>query len=121
MDFQNRERDNTICCNLLRQKYLGERNIFSYKKMTGSQFWKGLLSIIGEAKVSRGMKYILGNGRKIRFLLDTLSGCCGLNLVFPNLFAICNQQEWIIDRVLRNGITNLTFQRAFENVEELEW
>jgi hypothetical protein len=65
----------------LRQKYLGEKNIFSYKKKSGSQFWKGLLTIRGE--VSRGMKYILGDGRKIRFWLDTWYGGCGLDLVFP--------------------------------------
>jgi hypothetical protein len=95
--FKLERGDKTICCNLLRQKYLGEKNIFSYKKKSGSQFWKGLLAIRGE--VSRGMKYILGDGRKIRFWLDTWSGGCGLDLVFPNLLKICNQQEWTIDSV----------------------
>jgi hypothetical protein len=116
--FKIERGDNTICCNLLRQKYLGE-NIFSYKKKSGSQFWKGLISIREE--FSRGVKYILGNGRKIRFWLDTWSGGCGLNLVFPNLYAICNQQEWTIDRVMRNGNINLTFRRGFGSVEENEW
>jgi hypothetical protein len=70
---------------------------------------------------SRGVKYTLGNGRKIRFWLDTWSGGCGLNLVFPNLYAICNQQEWTIDRVMRGGKINLTFRRGFGAVEENEW
>jgi hypothetical protein len=88
--FKIERGDNTICCNLLRQKYLGERSIFSYKKKSGSQFRKGLLAIREE--VNSGLKYTLGNGRKIRFWIDTWSGGCGLNLMFPNLFAICNQQ-----------------------------
>jgi hypothetical protein len=117
--FKIERGDNTICCNLLRQKYLGEKSIFSYKKKSGSQFWKGLLAIRGE--VSRGMNYILGDGRKIRFWLDTWCGGCGLDLVFPNLFKICNQQEWTIDRVLRNGGINLTFRRAFGGAEDVEW
>jgi hypothetical protein len=117
--FKIERGDKTICCNLLRQKYLGEKNIFSYKTKSGSQFWKGLLAIRGE--VSRGMKYILGYGRKIRFWLDTWYGGCGLDLVFPNLFKICNQQEWTIDRVLRNGDINLTFRRAFGGTENAEW
>jgi hypothetical protein len=54
--------DKTISCNLLRQKYVGEKIIFSYMKKSGSQFWKGPLEIRGE--VSRGMKYILGDGGK---------------------------------------------------------
>jgi hypothetical protein len=70
---------------------------------------------------SRGVKYTLGDGRKIRFWLDTWSGGCGLNLAFPNLYAICNQQEWTIDRVMRGGNLNLTFRRGFGAVEEKEW
>jgi hypothetical protein len=64
--------------------------------------YKSLLTIREE--VSRGMKYTPRNGRKTRFWLDTWSGVCGLNLMFPNLFAICNQQEWTIDRVLKEGM-----------------
>jgi hypothetical protein len=42
-------------------------------------------------------------------------------LVFPNLYVICDQQEWTIDRVLRNGNINRTFRRGFGVVEENEW
>jgi hypothetical protein len=41
--FKLERGDNTICCNLLRQKYLGEQSIFSYKKKSGSQFWRGAI------------------------------------------------------------------------------
>jgi hypothetical protein len=68
MALQNRERergDNTLCCNLLRQKYLGEKGVFDYKKYDGSQFWKGLMAVRGD--VARGMIYEVGNGKKTRF------------------------------------------------------
>jgi hypothetical protein len=37
--------DNSICCNLLRRKYLGEKSIFQFKGRKGSQFWRSLLDI----------------------------------------------------------------------------
>jgi hypothetical protein len=67
------------------------------------------------------MKYILGDGRKVRFWLDTWSGGCGLKVMFPNLFTICNQQEWTVDKVLKNGEINLTFRRGFREAEDMEW
>jgi hypothetical protein len=35
----------SICCNLLRRKYLGERGFFSYENTNCSQFWKSLLEV----------------------------------------------------------------------------
>lgn len=34
-----------MCCELLRRKYLGIRNIFQIKRVSGSQFRKGLLGV----------------------------------------------------------------------------
>jgi hypothetical protein len=42
-------RDNSLFGNLLRNKYLGEAGIFSYKKKNGSQFWKGLMLVREDA------------------------------------------------------------------------
>jgi hypothetical protein len=53
-------------------KYLGETGIFSYKKKSGSQFWKGLMEVRGD--VTRGVSYIIGNGKKIRFWRATWLG-----------------------------------------------
>ena len=36
--------DLSICCELLRKKYLGNKSIFQIKRISGSQFWRGLLS-----------------------------------------------------------------------------
>jgi hypothetical protein len=32
--------DNSVCCELLRIKYLGDKSIFQIKQRGGSQFWK---------------------------------------------------------------------------------
>jgi hypothetical protein len=111
--------DNTLCCNLLRKKYLGEKSIYSYKKKSGSQFWKGVLSIRDE--VARGLVYIVGDGKKARFWLDVWLGNCALSVSFPNLFDICNQKEWSIFKTLNNENVNLTFKRSFDAVHSQEW
>ena len=36
---------NNVCCELLRRKYQGSKNIFQIKKVSGSQFWRGLLGV----------------------------------------------------------------------------
>jgi hypothetical protein len=70
--FKIERGDKTLCCNLLRQKYLGERGIFSYKKHDGSQFWRGLMAVRGE--VMRNLVYLVGNEKKIRFWHETWLG-----------------------------------------------
>jgi hypothetical protein len=111
--------DTTLCCNLLRQKYLGENSIYSYKKKSGSQFWRGMLSIRDE--VARGLVYTIGNRKKARFWLDVWIGSCPLCISFPNLFDICNQKEWSVFKTQRNGSINLTFRRNFRDEHDQEW
>ena len=37
--------EDSLCVGMLRKKYLGNRSIFQINRMSGSQFWRGLLSI----------------------------------------------------------------------------
>ena len=39
------EDDDSLCVELLRRKYLGNRSIFQIARVNGSQFWRDLLSI----------------------------------------------------------------------------
>jgi hypothetical protein len=71
--------------------------------------------------VVRGLTYILGDGKKIRFWLDVWRDNCALKVTFPRLFEICNQQEWSVARVLRDGNLNLTFRRNFGAAQVVEW
>jgi hypothetical protein len=67
--FEIERGNNNLCWNLLRNKYLRESGTFSDKKKNNSQFWKGLMLV--REDVARGLIYIVGNGNKIRFWLDT--------------------------------------------------
>jgi hypothetical protein len=70
---------------------------------------------------ARGLKYIVGNGKRTRFWLDTWAGECPLKITFPSIFTICNQQEWSIHRVLNLDHLNLTFRRNFGVIENQEY
>jgi hypothetical protein len=50
-----------------------------------------------------------------------VGGSCALKVTFPRLFEICNQLEWSVARVLRNGNLKLTFRRNFGAAQEVEW
>jgi hypothetical protein len=117
--FKIERRDQTSCCNLLRQKYLGERGIFSYKKHDGSQFWRGLMAV--REDVMRNLIYRVGNGKRVRFWHEAWLGDCPLKIRFQEIFVICNQKEWSVFKVLRDRGINLTFRRNFGVVEEQEW
>jgi hypothetical protein len=70
---------------------------------------------------SKGLKYIVGNGKRTRFWLDTWARECPLKITIPSIFTICNQQEWSIHRVLNSDLLNLTFRRNFGVIENQEY
>jgi hypothetical protein len=57
--------DEDLCCALLRRKYLKDRAFYNSSFRGASQFWKGLRE--AKSYCQRGLKYILGDGKKIRF------------------------------------------------------
>jgi hypothetical protein len=67
------------------------------------------------------MSYVIGNGKKARFWRDVWIGNYALRVCFPKLFEICNQQEWTVHKVLRDGGLNLTFRRNFRPSHTIEW
>jgi hypothetical protein len=111
--------DDTLCCKLLRNKYLGDNGIASYKRINGSQFWKGLMAV--RKDISRGMVYKIGNGKNARFWQDVWIGTCALRVAFPGIYEICNQQEWTVAKVMRNENLNLTFRRNYGTIQTIEW
>jgi hypothetical protein len=110
--------EDNICCNLLRQKYLGDKGFFSCKKRNCSQFWKSLQYIKDDC--ARGIRYIVGDGKKARFSHGTWIGECTLKIAFAGPFEICNQQDWSMHRVYNQGDIMLSFRRNFGDREELE-
>lgn len=119
MGFKIERGDASICCNLLRKKYLGEKSFFSCRKRNVSQFWKGLLE--AQDSCIRGLEHVIGDGKKARFWKDIWLGKCPLKIFFSEIFEICNQQERTVFEVLKHGDINLTFRRTFGPREVIEW
>lgn len=61
----------------------------------------------------RGISWIVGNGKRVRFWMDVWLHSCSLRVSFPRLFRICRQQEasiaemfgldWLLDLRRRLG------------------
>jgi hypothetical protein len=77
--------------------------------------------MIVKYECDRGLKYIIGDGKRTRFWLDTWAGECPLKITFPSIFAINNQQEWSVHRVLNQDQVELTFKRNFGDRENQEY
>ncbi|KAG2606896.1 hypothetical protein PVAP13_4NG209522 [Panicum virgatum] len=100
--FKIERGDGNICCNLLRKKYLGT------KRLHGNQDC-----------CERGLRYVIVNGKKVRFWHDVWIGECPLRQT--HLYQINNQQEGCVHEVLGSGEVELTFRRNFGEREILEW
>jgi hypothetical protein len=77
--------------------------------------------MIVKYECDRGLKYIIGDGKRTRFWLDTWAGECPLKITFSSIFAINNQQEWSVHRVLNQDQVELTFKRNFGDRENQEY
>jgi hypothetical protein len=117
--FKLESGDESACCTLLRRKYLGEKSFFSCNQRECSQFWKGLQAI--KESCLRGIKYVLGDGKKTRFWLDIWFGEIPFRIRFPKLFRICHEQNYTVWEVLQSGGCDLSFRRSFGEQECREW
>lgn len=93
--------------------------MFQYNKGWGSQFWKGLLNIRNWLLL--GSEWKLGNGTHVNFWSDVWLFDCPLRVKYPNIYRICNQQEYVVARVIQNWPSCFSFRRSFGNVEVEEW
>lgn len=110
--------EKSLALEVLRKKYLKDRSFCQTEQNGCSQFWQGL----GKAKerYEKGTKWILGNGRKIRFWYDVWLGDCPLKIVFPRLFRISRNLDWSVADA--KGVDwQLDFRRRLGNEEVAEW
>lgn len=117
--FKLENGDRSLCCDLLRAKYLKDGSFFESKVAGTSQFWRGLHSV--KEWFHRGAVYILGDGKKIKFWLDTWYGNVPLKLIFPNLFRICRNPKQLVCQVVENDMLQIDFRRNFGENEMKEW
>ena len=117
--FKLERGDRSICLDLLRKKYLGDKGFFSCPYRGGSQFWKGMHEAKGTWR--RCIKHVVNNGKKTRFLNYVWCGECPLRISYHKIYNICHQQSWSVHQVLGTGEVCLTFRRYYGELEEIEW
>jgi hypothetical protein len=79
MDCENRHRGyDDMYTNLLRMKYFKEKDFFCVKATGESQFLRELHEV--KHTCGKGMKYILGNGKKIKFWYEVWLEECPLRI-----------------------------------------
>ena len=83
--------DNSLCCNILRNKYLGQKSIFQVRNRKGSQFCKSLLNVRKWFQMGRCIR--IKSGMQTRFWHDCWLGDCVLKVTFPNLFHIAVRRD----------------------------
>ena len=79
---------------MLRNKYLQGQSFCQSKARGESQFWQGLLVV--KDWYERGIKWLVGNGTRIRLWDNVWLGNCPLRTRFPRLYRIIRQQNWSV-------------------------
>lgn len=110
--------EKSLALEVLRKKYLNDKSFCQSKQKGCSQYWQGL----GKARewYERGAKWILGNGRKVRFWHDVWMGECPLKILFPRLFRIIRNLDWSVADA-KEVDWQLDFRRRLANEEVAEW
>ena len=75
-----------------------------------SPFWKGVLWVVQAARM--GIKWVIGNGRKVRFWEDIWLGNISLATVYWPLYVINEQQGKTLHEVWDGENLMLTFRRC---------
>lgn len=108
----------SICIELLRRKYLGDKSIFQIKNVSGSQFWRGILKV--RKWFQRGRVMEVGSGFQTRFWEDTRLGGCALKIEFDQLFRYCSNPNISVQELLGGGF-HLSFRRSLTPGELQDW
>jgi len=111
--------DNSLCCSLLRQKYLGQKSIYQLRRKTGSQFWRSLLGM--RDWFQRGRKIEIKAGVQTRFWLDGWLGECPLKVSFFKLFQIASDQNLEVSKACVQGQWEISFRRQLDDSQRQEW
>jgi hypothetical protein len=119
--YQNAE---GLWADLIRAKYLGERDLFASEVPThGSQFWSAIQKIKWLFKL--GARDHIRNGKRTFFWQDWWSGLGTLHSRFPRLFSYCDQPFVTVHRAQvldgEPGAWRLHFRWQFGLAEAVEW
>jgi hypothetical protein len=111
--------DNSLCCSLLKKKYLGNKSIFQIKNKKGSQFWRSLLDI--RDSYQKGRVIDVQSGRQTSFWHDVWLTDCPLRVYFRDLFQIAQEPNISVAKAYNGGCWNLEFRRQLYDDLGEEW
>lgn len=94
-------------------------NIFACRPQASSNFWQGVMWAAKALKF--GYRWVVGNGRKIRFWEDIWFGTSPLSVQFWPLYSIFHQQCVTVSEVWDGSNIKLTFRRIFTPAMMEEW
>ena len=112
--------DGKIWKTLIDHKYrTNSPNIFYCNSQNMSRFWKGVLEVVKSIKF--GYRWIVGDGRKIRFWEDTWFGNSPLATQFWGVYTLCNEQTITLSDAWDGENLKLTFRRNFTDNLMVDW
>lgn len=111
--------DDSLCCTLLRKKYLGDNSIFQIRNKHGSQFWRSLLNLRDDYQKGRVIE--IKSGRQTRFWQDVWIGGVPLMVTFQRLFQIATKPDISVAEAGVEGCWELQFTRQIIGGLRDEW
>ena len=105
---------------LLKKKYMKNKTLSQVAKQPGdSHFWSGLMEV-KDHFFPRG-KFVVNNGRQIRFWEDLWVGGVPLMNQFPELYRIARKKHQTVASVLSSYPLNISFRRALVGGKARRW
>jgi hypothetical protein len=114
------ESDNKLWKNIIDSKYQTcSPNILCCHDRNASPFWKGFMWAAQAARL--GVKWHVGDGRRVRFWEDQWFGSCSLAIQYWNLYSIINEQGCTIREAWDGTNLKFTFRRTVNRRVMLLW
>ena len=112
--------DGKIWKTIIDHKYrTNSPNIFACNSQHASRFWKGVMEVVKAIKF--GYRWIVGDGKKIRFWEDTWFGTSPLATQFWEIYTLCNEQNTTISDAWDGTNLKFTFRRNFSDNMMRHW
>jgi hypothetical protein len=120
VDLETLQGAEGLWVDILKAKYLGDRDIFAHETpQKGSQFWSALQKVKWYFKL--GARHHVENGNLTYFWLDWWTGNTPLRDRYPQLFDCC-AFPYITVRAARQGQGwGILFRRPLGVAETIEW
>ncbi|KAL6639026.1 hypothetical protein ACP70R_022756 [Stipagrostis hirtigluma subsp. patula] len=101
-------------------KYKTDRpNVFACPDDEGSNFWKGVMWAAKAGKL--GYRWVVGNGKKIKFWEDNWLGSSSLAIQFFEIYSLVNEKNKTIEQLWDGSVLKCSFRRCFDSRQVELW